>query len=75
MIKNLFFKNSVGRLPDEVLAQNARQKYKEFLQSCSELKQRGYKIQLCFSHLDRSKSFSPDDLIRIDVEVSNTKHI
>jgi hypothetical protein len=79
MIKNLFFKSngatSAARTPDEELAKQTRQQYQEMLASCSELKQRGYQVQLCFSHLDRSKSFRPEELVRIDIEVSNTKHL
>lgn len=78
MLKNLFFMNggaSDPRAPDELLAQKARQRYQEFLGACADLRQRGYKVQLCFSHLDRSKSFAPDDLVRIDIEVSATKHL
>jgi hypothetical protein len=76
MIRNLFFKNgAASRAPDEVLARQARQRYQDLLQSCSELKQRGYQVQLCFSHLDRSKSFRPEELVRIDIEVSGTKHL
>jgi hypothetical protein len=74
MIKGLF-KSSSSRLTDEAVATEARRRYKEFLDSCSELKQRGYTVQLCFSHLDRSKDFRPEELIRIDVEVSGTKRI
>jgi hypothetical protein len=79
MLKNLFFRNGAAapasHVPDEVLAQRARQRYDEFLSACGELRQRGYKVQLCFSHLDRSKSFAPEDLVRIDIEVSATKHL
>lgn len=77
MLKNLFFKNGAApaKAPDEVLAQQARKRYQEFLAACSDLRQRGYKVQLCFSHLDRSKTFAPEDLVRIDIEVSATKHI
>jgi hypothetical protein len=78
MIKNLLFRNNgsaAAKLPDEELARQARARYQDLLASCSELKQRGYQVQLCFSHLDRSKSFRPEELVRIDIEVSNTKHL
>ena len=79
MIKSMFFRNGArnapSKLSDEALAQEARRKYKEFLSSCMELKSRGYGVQLCFSHLDRSKDFRPEELIRIDVEISGTKHL
>ncbi|HEV2747235.1 MAG TPA: hypothetical protein VGW34_08055 [Allosphingosinicella sp.] len=74
MLKGLF-RSSSSRLPDEAIAAEARRRYKDFLDSCNELKQRGYTVQLCFSHLDRSKDFRPEELIRIDVEVSGTKRI
>lgn len=76
MIKSMFFRsNNNSKLSDEALAQEARRRYKEFLATCSELKQRGYRIQMCFSHLDRSKDFRPEELIRLDVEISGTKHL
>lgn len=74
MIKGLFFRSG-SKLSDEALAQEARRRYKEFLAACTELKQRGYRIQMCFSHLDRSKDFRPEELIRLDVEISGTKHL
>lgn len=74
MLKSLFTRPATDD-SDEALADQARQRYKDFLQSCSELKKRGYTIQLCFSHLDRKKDFRPEELIRIDIEVSGTKHI
>jgi hypothetical protein len=72
-MRSLFFRS--GYKTDQDLAREARQKYKEFLTACSELRQRGYRVQMCFSHLDRSKDFRPEELIRIDVEISGTKHL